>query len=586
MRKGRDVLAPVGALTLVFLCVLAVAPAQAQDFDVLIVNGWVVDGTGNPGFRADVGIVGDRIEAIGRLGDRSAARTIDASGLHVVPGFVDLHSHATTALSASEEEGRHAHNLLTQGVTTVMGASDGTNAIWPLSEEIAGYLSGPGIALNVAPKVGHNSIRMAVMGDDFERPATPTEVREMQRLLREGMELGAWGLGAGLEGGSGRYSTTEELIELARVVAEYDGVYVAHQRSDQGGRLPGWMLPSDLETWPIASDVDWGADAIRETIRIARETGIRVVGSHVKASGRASWGRSELDVMLVREAREAGHQVYLDTYPYSIIGGGARPLIPRWAFEPAGEVSEGVEGGLRDQFRRNLEDPALRNRLERDMEYLIDISGGPERLIIIDHPDSSLRARRVGNVAAERGITPIELLVDFALTGYDLEDVPEGAWIRGEALHESDMERYMQQDFTATASDAGIVDVPGGYDRGPPSHPRYYGAFVRRISRYVNDRNTTTLAFAIRSATSLPAQIAGLTDRGLLRAGMMADVVVFDLERMQDRATTVHPKAHSSGIEYVLINGVLTLDGGTLTRELPGRVLLKSTSSTSQTSGG
>ena len=232
-------------------------------------------------------------------------------------------------------------------------------------------------------------------------------------------------------------------------------------------------------------------------------------------------------------------------------------------------------GEARENLRANLMEASTRAAIERDMEYLIDISGGPDKLVIIDHPDPLLIGRWVETVAHERGLSSVDLILDFALNGYDLADVPEGAWIRGEAVHEADIERYLQQDFTATASDAGIVDVPGGYDRGPPSHPRYYGAFVRRIARYVKDRETTTLPDAIRAGTSLPAQITGLRDRGLIREGLVADLIVFDFEEIRDRATTVHSKNRSTGIEYVLVNGHVAVAGGELTRTaLTGKVLL------------
>ena len=290
------------------------APAQErQHFDILIRNGRVLDGAGNPDVRADVGIRADTIAAIGRLSGASAERTIDAAGLWVVPGFIDMHSHADTAMAGGSVERRQARNLLAQGITTVVFGADGRNSRWPIADEIAAFRD-PGTGLNVVPMVGHGTVRGRVMGDDFRREARPDEVEAMKGLVRQGMEEGAWGLGSGLEYEPGRYSATEELIELARVVAEYDGFYYSHQRSQS--RLPRWQLPSMVTGRPLD-----GIDGIEETIRIGRETGIRVVGSHIKSKGRSSWGRSYMDVMRIDLARREGHQVFLDQYPYETYNG-------------------------------------------------------------------------------------------------------------------------------------------------------------------------------------------------------------------------------------------------------------------------
>ena len=257
------------------------APGFAQPaYDLLLVGGMVFDGSGNPAIRADIGIRGDEVVAIGRLAGKDgheAARTIDATGLHVAPGWVDLHSHADRSLVGDDLEERKALNLVAQGITTVVMGADGRNPIWPIRDEIAAY-EGRGTGLNVVPMVGHSTVRLQVMGADHERPATDEEVGRMTELVREGMEDGAWGLGAGPEYRPARFSETEEIIALAHVVAEYDGFYYSHQRSQSP--MPRWQVPSIVDGPTLT-----GTDGMAETIRIGRETGIRVVGTHIKAKG-------------------------------------------------------------------------------------------------------------------------------------------------------------------------------------------------------------------------------------------------------------------------------------------------------------
>ncbi|MFQ5818151.1 MAG: amidohydrolase family protein [Terriglobia bacterium] len=522
---------------------------QAPRYDILIKNARILDGTGNPDFPADIGIRGDTIVALGRLDAAQAGRILDATGLMVAPGFLDMHSHADRALASNELERRQAHNLVTQGITTVVFGPDGRNIIWPIAQEMAAFRN-PGVALNVVPMVGHGTVRRQVMGDDFRRAATPEEIEQMKELVRQGMEAGAWGLGAGPEYNPGIYSTTEELIALATVAAAYDGFYYAHQRSQS--RLPKWQLPSMVK----GPTLD-GIDGIKETIRIAAEAGIRAVGSHIKAKGRSSWGRAFMDTKLVELARAQGHQVYLDHYPYETYGGSPASIFPRWA------LAGGNEG-----LRNRLGEPETRKLIEKDLEFLIDLNGGPGRLIIVAHVDPALVGKTVAEVARMRGKSMVETLIEFARNA--TPDIPAGALIRPLGMSEYDNDQYIRQDYTATCTDAG---VPSQARRRPGLHPRYYGAFPRKIARYVKQRRVITLPFAIRSMTGLAAQIIGLPDRGYIREGYKADIVIFDFENLRDRATVMDPFQYSEGIKYVLVNGQFTLDNGKLTGALPGVVL-------------
>ena len=549
---------------------LAVAFAVPQTFDVLVLNGRVLDGTGNPAIRADIGIVAARIVALGDLEGATGARIIDAAGLHVVPGFIDLHSHADRGLAGTSLEERQAHNLVAQGVTTVVVGPDGRNERWPIAAEIAAYRS-KGIALNVVPMVGHGTVRREVMGDDYERAASVAEITRMRQLVQQGMEDGAWGLGAGPEYRPGRFSTTEELIALAQIVAEYDGFYYAHQRSQSP--LPLWQTPSLLVGWRLT-----GTDGMAETIRIGRETGIRVVGSHIKAKGPSTWGQSSTDVLMIERARADGVQVYLDQYPYETFGGGATAVIPRWAYAPPGMDRSGglddprwnnpeIYSDHRINLRRHLDDPETRAVLIEDIEHLLDMQGGADRHVIVSAPpDDTLVGATLAEVAADHRRSPVEQLIAFALDG--TPEMLSGVLFRPVAGHRFDVENYMMQDYTATSTDASIQLA-----RRVGQHPRYYGSYPRKIGHYARQRGIISLPFAVRSSTGLPAQIIGLTDRGVLREGAAADLVIFDYETIADRATILEPHRYPAGMRYVMVNGELTLDAGELTAALPGRVL-------------
>ncbi len=552
---------------------LLAAPGFAQPaYDLLLVGGMVFDGSGNPAIRADVGIRGDEVVAVGRLAGKEgheAARTIDVSGLHVSPGWVDLHSHADRSLVGDDMEERKAVNLVAQGITTVVMGADGRNPIWPIRDEIAAYES-HGTGLNVVPVVGHSTVRLQVMGDDHERPATDEEVARMAELVREGMEDGAWGLGAGPEYRPARFSETGEIIALAHVVADYDGFYYSHQRSQSP--MPRWQVPSIVDGPTLT-----GTDGMAETIRIGRETGIRVVGTHIKAKGPSSWGHSAKDVQAINLARAQGVQVFLDQYPFETFGGGPVGVIPVWGFAPPGTDRS---GGLDDpKWRRtpgllslenleaNLADETTRAELMMDLEQQIDLFGGADRLIVVLFPeDPSLVGKTVATVAADSGKSVAETLIDFVRAGN--EELLHGVLIRPIAGDRFDVETYMAQDYTATSTDAGIALAAT-----PGRHPRFWGSYTRKIAHYTRDRGLITLPFMVRSSTSLPAAIVGMTDRGCLRVGCKADIVAFDYDRVEDNATIMNPDGPVVGMPWVLINGQVAIEDGQATGALAGVVI-------------
>lgn len=553
--------------------------AGQQEVDLLLRGGFVVDGTGSPAFRADVAVTDGIIVAVGALESVTAHRVIDAAGLHIAPGFIDMHSHADRAFFSVDPRLRAAPNLVAQGITTIVVGPDGRNPTWPLEAEIEAYERGTPV--NVVPMVGHGTVRGLVMGEDYERPATDAEVAQMAELVREGMEAGAWGLGAGPEYRPGRFSTTEEIIALAHVVADYDGFYYAHQRSQSP--LPRWQTPSILPdsdpppTWPSGWRLT-ATDGTQETIRIGREAGIRVVGSHIKAKGPSTWGHSAVDVMLIDQAREEGVEVYLDQYPYETFGGGPTGVLPTWAFAaPAVDRSGGLDAPIwrdttlfrtpKENLRAWLSDPDLRADLEADVAHILDLQGGADRHVVVDAPARpETVGRTLGEVAAANGRSAFEELVEYALTSST--PLRSGVLFRPVAGHREDVDRYMRQPYTATSTDGGVV-----LEGRPGLHPRYFGSYPRKIAHYVRERGVISLPFMIRSSTALPAQIIGLRDRGLVLTGQRADLVLFDFRTVTDRATIMEPGGEPEGIPYVIVGGEFTVDGGELTGALPGQVL-------------
>lgn len=538
---------------------------QPQSFDLLIRNGRVFDGTGNPAFPADIGVRGGRIVAVGRLGDAKAARVIDASGKFVSPGFIDIHSHADDGASVrggfrdENPRVRAAPNLLAQGITTVVVNHDGRSP-WPIRTQRE-LIEKNGIGPNTMLMVGHGAVRSQVMGRDARRPATAEEVAKMRTLVRQALQEGAVGLSAGLEYEPGRWSETPEVVELAKELPAFDGVYISHERSE--GSDPLWYVPSQDGPGPPTL-----LDAVRETIQIGEESGARVVASHIKAKGANYWGSSGAAISLIERARQRGVDVWADQYPYPTSGtDGSTVLIPAWAARVEGQTP--AQGSRADALRRTLADPVKAKTVRSDIAHEIARRGGADNVVVFDYSDKALYGKSLADIARLWAVDPVEAAIRIQLEG--LPNRAGGARMRGFSMHEMDMENFARQPWVATSTDAGIA-LPDG----PPStHARFYGSFTRKIRHYAIDRGAISIEHAIRSSTSLPALIMGMKDRGFIREGMAADLVVFDLATIRDKATFFEPHQYSEGIDYVFVNGVAVVDGAKLTWALPGKVITR-----------
>ena len=505
-------------------------PAVAQSYDLVIRGGILVDGSGRQARAADIAIDGGRIATVGDLGQSTADRVIDATGRHVFPGFIDTHSHAMPALL--RDELRTARPLLAQGITTIFVNPDGGGTV-DLADQRA-RIRDPGVGLNVAQFVGHGSVRRAVLGMQA-REATPEELDRMRTIVRDGMGGGAFGLSSGLYYSPGSYAPTGEVVELAKVAAEYGGVYQSHIRDE--------------------SDYSIGLlGAVDEVIEISRGSGITGVVTHIKALGPRVWGQSADVVRHIEAARAEGLAVYADQYPYeasgtSIVGA----LVPRWAL--AGE-----DGAL---YAR-IENPEERARLVADMWENLDRRGGADRLMLQGGPHGG---RMLQDVADDRGTDAAETALALLV---EARDGGGGTGLTSFNMNDEDIERFMSQPWMMTSSD-GSLWVPG---EGHP-HPRGFGAFPRRIRKYVLEEGITTLEQAIHAMTALPARIYGIEGRGVLEPGAFADILVVDLDGFRDTATYEDPHGLAEGVEYALVNGTLAIDAGRFTDALAGEALVK-----------
>jgi len=513
-----------------FLIVLGAASlplsSQPTTYDILIRNGRVLDGSGNPWQAADIAIAGGRIVGMGRLDGAAAARTIDANGLTVTPGFIDVHSHAANGLAGPL---RDARQLLAQGLTTVVLNPDGGGPVDIRGQRALFERGGTGV--NVAFYAPHGSIRREVLGMD-DRAPTAAELERMVALARSGMEAGAIGLSSGLYYAPGSYARLEEVIALAKVAAEFGGVYESHVRDE-----------ADYTIGVVA--------AVDEVIRVAQDGKLPGIVAHMKALGPATWGLSKTLVQHIQQARDRGVPIYADQYPYDASSTGLEAaLVPRWA-----------EAGGAAELRKRIDGPD-HSRLVNEMTANLTRRGGAKTLVIARYePDPALEGKTLDEIAAGMRLSPVETALTMIMKG--------GASVVSFNMAEPDIEYIMRQTFTMTCTDGDLVP----FGSGKP-HPRGNGAFARKLRVYVNERGVIDLPFAIRSMTSLPASVLGMKDRGVLRANAKADVLIFDPATVRDTATYQNPHQLAEGIQYAIVNGVVVRDAGAFTGKLPGRVVV------------
>ncbi len=522
-----------GVLLLVGLA-LGVTPATPQHattclLTVIIEDGDVYDGRGSDPIVTDVGILGDRIAALGDLDACDAGRRLDARGLAVVPGFIDIHSHGTRGVFRYPL----AENLTRQGVTTAIGGPDGSSP-YPIGEYLARLDATPP-AVNFGLMVGHGTIRREVMGNE-NRPPTTAELDTMQAMVGRAMADGAFGLSSGLKYVPGAYAETAEVVALARVAGYFGGIYISHMREE------GLQL----------------LDAVRETIRIGEEGGLPTQITHHKVLGAPMWGRSTDSLALVDDARARGVDVTMDQYPYTASSTGLTILFPTWSLE-----------GSRDDLLARLDDPVQRQRIKDGIiATLRDDRGGndPNNVVLARCSwDSTLDGMSLAEVLSvqDRQVslaTAAELTMELQAEG--------GCSGIFHAMREEDVRRIMRHPQTMVASDGGIL-APG---EGVP-HPRNYGTFSRVLGHYSRDLGVLSFAEAIRKMTSLPADRLDLADRGVIAAGAFADIAILDRDAIDDPAVFENPHQYATGAVHVFVNGVAVILDGAVTGTRPGRAL-------------
>ena len=510
--------------------VLTAHARQQPAYDLILRNGRVLDGTGAPWVRADVGIRGDTIARIARTIDESATRVIDVAGAIVAPGFIDTHTHARRGLNQTPT----APNYVRQGVTTVIEGPDGSSPV-PLAPFLA-EMDALAKSVNIGAFIGQGSIRSQVVGGT-NRLATADEILRMQAVVEQGMRDGALGLSTGLYYVPGTFTPTSEVVALAKVVGRFGGIHTSHQRDDASKLL----------------------DSVRETIAIGEEGGLPTQITHHKVIGTANWGKSADALRLIDEARARGVDVTSDQYPYTASSTNiASALLPAWA----------LEGGQAAQ-RARFADPAQRENVLVDIVKMIrdERGGGDAKNVQFANCgfDPTLNGKTLADATRRRGFEPT--LARAAET--TLWIVEQGS-CQGifHAMSEDDVVRIMKHPATMIASDG---EVPT-FGRGNP-HPRSYGTFARVLGVYVREKRVLTLEDAVRRMTSFPAARIGLQDRGILRQGMKADIAVFDPSIVRDRATFDAPHQYAEGFLSVIVNGQVVFDGREMTAARPGRVL-------------
>ncbi len=522
-------------------------------YDILFEGGHVVDGSGNTWFRADVGVVGDKIETVGNLKGASAARRVNAKGHIVAPGFMDIHSHSDVPLLVDP----HVESKVYQGITVEVIGNCGSSAApltksvkarwekygrggvpddfkidWTSMKDYLDRVDRQGISFNLATWVGHGTVREDVMSYENREP-TDTELRKMKKFVDDSMRDGAYGMSTGLIYPPSVYGKTPEIIELAKVVAKHGGIYASHIRGEEHESL---------------------LTAVKEAIEIGEEADLPVQIAHFKASGKKAWGMVKQSLALVEEARARGIDVAYDQYPYVASSTGLAAILPHWAHE----------GGAEKMMER-LRDPELRRKMAKEQRIERDWDGV---LIVFAKNNPQYNGWTIAKLAKEQGKTPHDAACDLLLA----ENTVVQSVMFG--MDEEDVKTVLKNPIGMVGSDGSAISPKGILGIGKP-HPRYYGTFPRVLGKYAREEKVISMEEAVRKMTSAPALRLGLKDRGLLREGFKADVVVFDPETVKDEATFADPHRFPTGIPYVVCNGVFTVDKGKHTGKLPGKTLRK-----------
>ncbi len=492
--------------------------------DVVLKGAMLHDGAGNPGKIGDVAIKNDRIVAVGIFTVKGKPRVLDCTGLIVSPGFIDLHTHSDTPLQATKTNANI--NYQTQGVTTVVTGNCGAGPV-----DVAGYfakLEKIGVGTNVIHQVPHNAVRTKVMGNANREP-TAEELKAMENLVEQGMKDGAYGMATGLIYNPGTYAKTDEIVALAKIAAKYKGLYASHIR-DEGAEVFA---------------------AIEEIIAIARRAGIRIHISHIKVSGRGVWGKAPDVIAMIRRARKDGIEVTADQYPYtaSSTSLGAIVIPPRFR-----------EGSAKDLISR-LDDGELGPKMKKAIEQnLVDNLGGKSIKIAQYAKNPAWQGKDIAAIAQAEKKSALDIVIDITRNG--------GAQIVLFGMDDVDVRFFMKEPYVATASDGSSM-LPSA----TVPHPRSYGTFPRKIGRFAIADGVISIEQAIRSATGLPADILKLPERGYLKPGYFADILVFDPKTFRDKATYEQPHQYSTGVRYLFVNGRIAINDGNANDSLPGRVL-------------
>lgn len=475
-----------------------VATVPAQTRSVFFKNATIIDGSGRKAFTSDVRVEGDKIVKIGKMKPKYADDVIDATGLVLAPGFIDIHNHSETGLL---REGTAA-NQVSQGLTTIFVGPDGGSP-WPIADYFA-KLNGK-IAVNVGSFIGHAEVRSQVLKDNYKRAATPDEIAAMAKLVEQAMNEGAFGLSSGLEYDVGFMATIEELIELAMVAAKYNGIYMSHIRDEEEGFRA----------------------AMEEAIRIGREAKMPVQISHIKMGNRNVWGKSAEAIALIEAAKKAGQDVTADAYPYTAWASTITVLVPSRKHEDRSEVETGLAN-----------------------------VGGADKVLITSHAaNRSYEMKNMAEIAASKNISPVDLYIEIVKNG--------GAGVVCNSMNEDDVKAFYTRPWVMVSSDGGIGS----------RHPRGTGTFTRVLGKFVRENKWLRLEEALRKMTSMPAARLGIRDRGLLKKGMKADLVLLDPNSVIDRATFAEPQTFSKGIRSTYVNGVKVWDGEKITNSTPGSIL-------------